>query len=199
MKIFHAPGSRSLRVLWFAEEAGVPYEIVAASPFNPSPEFRAVNPTTTLPCVIDGDVVLTESMAIIQYLADKHQSPLAVKPGDARYADYLQFMYFGEASLAAFVTPLIATRFRAPDDQKDNFTAKACGAMFKSRMQIIDRQLDKHAHMAGGDFTLADISVGYALQLGSAMGLADAISLPAKDYLARLQARPAYQRAAAVK
>lgn len=200
MKVFHAPGSRSTRVLWFAEEMGLPYEVEAGSIMAPSPALKAANPAVTLPCFIDGDVVLTESMAIIQYLADTYgPTPLAVKLGDRRYADYLQFMYFGEASLAAFITPLVATRFRAPDDQKENFTAQACRAMFRGRLKVIDAQLTKHAYIAGDDFTAADISIAYALTFGSNFGLAEVFSPAVKDYLAKLQARPAYQRAAEVK
>jgi glutathione S-transferase len=105
-------------------------------------------------------------------------------------------MYFGEASLAAYVTPLVATRIRAPEDQQQNFTARACSALFRSRLKIVDAQLAKYPHMAG-DFSAADISVTYALTFGTSFGLDQFFSPAIADYLARMKARPAYQRATA--
>lgn len=198
MKIYHAPRSRSLRVIWAAEELGVPYETTAASFARPDPEFLAANPAGTLPAMVDGEVVMTESVAIMQYLGAKHgPTPLVVEPSDARYPDYLQFLLFGEASLAAPLNALVGTKFMAPEDQKDNFTVKVITRSYHRRLALVERQLQRGDYMAGDQFTLADISVGYAL------GLADMLELgelpPSIDaYGKRLTSRPAYQRALAV-
>ena len=88
------------------------------------------------------------------------------------------------------------TQFTAPDEQKQNFTVDAAKTLFRGRLRSLDAQLAKDDHMAG-DFTAADISVGYALGLGGMLGLDADYSPKVKDYYARLQARPAYQRAAA--
>jgi glutathione S-transferase len=197
LTIFHVPGTRSQRIVWLAEEMGVPYELKAEQFGQPSPEFLAANPTGAFPAIHDGDVGMGESTAIMQYMMDTHgPTPLALKPGDRRYADYLQFLTFGEASMGAFLNPAFMTRFMAPEDQKENFTVEACKNLFRSRLKSLDAQLEKGDHMAG-DFTAADISVGYALGLGEAMGIDADYSPRLKDYRARLQARPAYQRAAA--
>jgi glutathione S-transferase len=195
LTIFHVPRSRSQRIVWLAEEMGVPYELKLEQFGQPSPEFVAANPSGAFPAIRDGEVGMGESTAIMQYVMDAHgPTPLALKPGDRRYADYLQFLTFGEASMAAFLNPALMTQFMAPDDQKQNFTVEACKNLFRSRLKSLDAQLEKGDHMAG-DFTAADISVGYALGLGGTMGLEADYSPKLKDYHARLQARPAYQAA----
>jgi glutathione S-transferase len=197
LRIFHMPRSRSLRVVWLAEEMGLPYELKPEVFGKPSAEFLAASAAGAFPAIRDGEVGMGESTAILQYLADRYgPTPLALKPGDDRYADYLQFLTFGEASLAAYLNPVLMTQFTAPEDQKQNYTVDAAKRMFNGRMKSVERQLDKGDYMAG-DFTTADISVGYSLGLGGMLGLDGDYSKPVKDYYARLQARPAYQAAAA--
>jgi glutathione S-transferase len=197
LTIFHVPRSRSQRIVWLAEEMGLPYQLKLEQFGQPSPEFLAANPTGAFPAISDGGVGMGESTAIMQYLMDTHgPTPLALKLGDRRYADYLQFMTFGEASMGAFVNPVFMTSFMAPEDQKQNFTVEACKNLFRSRLKSLDAQLAKGDHMAG-DFTAADISVGYALGLGEALGLDADYSPKLKAYHERVKARPAYERAAA--
>jgi glutathione S-transferase len=197
LTIYHAPGSRSQRVVWLAEEMGIPYELKAETFGQFSPEFLEANPAGALPAIRDGDVRMGESTAIMQYLMDAYgPTPLALRHGHDRYADYLQFLTFGEASMGAFLNPAFITQFFAPDDQKQNFTVEAAKNMFRSRLKSLDAQLEKGDYMAG-DFTAADISVGYGLGLGAGLGLDADYSQKLKDYRERVQARPAYQAAAA--
>ena len=70
LKIFHAPGARSLRVIWMAEEIGLDYEIVPETFGQPSADFLSINPAKGLPAIVDGDVVMSESVAIMLYLAE---------------------------------------------------------------------------------------------------------------------------------
>jgi len=197
LQIFHMPRSRSLRIVWLAEEMGLPYELKPEVFGQPSAAFTAANPSGAFPAIKDGDVAMGESTAIMHYLTQTHgPTPLALQPGQPRYADYVQFLTFGEASMAAFLNPLLMTQFMAPDDQKQNFTTEASKNLFRGRLKSIEAQLDKGDHMAG-DFTAADISVGYALGLGAMLGIDADYSPKVKDYYARVTARPAYQRAAA--
>jgi glutathione S-transferase len=199
MKTFHVPRTRSVRVLWMLEEMGLTYEAVKIS-FPPTdPEFLAANPTGTLPLFIDGDVRLTESIAILQYLAARYgPTPLAVASDEAGFADYLQFLEVGEATLAAPLTSLVRTRFMAPDDQKANWTAENTRAVFSDRVRLVADQLESRAYVAADRFTAADISVGYALGFGEGLGLAGGYTPSVADYWRRLQERPAYQRVKAI-
>jgi len=197
LTIFHVPGSRSQRIVWLAEEMGIPYELRREDFSSPSPEFLEANPSRAFPAIRDGDVRMGESTAIMQYMTDAYgPTPLAKKPGDDRYTDYLQFLTFGEASMGAFLNPAFMTMFMAPEDQRQNFTFEASKNLFRSRLKSLEAQLEKGDYMAG-DFTAADVSVGYALGLGAGLGLDADYSPKVEAYHARLKARPAFQAAVA--
>jgi glutathione S-transferase len=199
IKVFHSPRSRSLRVLWMAEEMGLAYETEPGSLFSPSEAFLAANPTRTLPAMIDGDTVITESIAILQYLGSKYgPTPLVPWANNPAFPAFLQFLNYGEATLAANLTPVVRTRFMAPDDQKANWTVQNCADVFLARLSMVDAQLAKGPYLAGDEFTAADISVGYALGFGEFLGLTEKYPPAVADYWERLKARPAFQRAAAV-
>ena len=172
---------------------------VVRTAFPPTdPEFLAANPTGTFPLFIDGETRLTESIAILQYLAERHgPTPLSVKGGEAGFADYLQFLEVGEATLATPLTAAVRTRFMAPEDQKANWTVENCKSVFLDRLKLVSRQLEGHAYMAADRFTAADISVGYALGFGEGLRLSEGYDPSVVDYWRRLQTRPAYQRAIA--
>lgn len=199
IKVFHAPRSRSLRVIWMLEEMGLAYEVEPGSLMAPSEAFIKANPTRTLPVLVDGETVITESIAILQYLGTKYgPTPLVPQPTDAGYAAYLQFLVLGEASLAAGLTPLVRARFLAPEDQKDNWTLKNNAETFIRQLGLVDRKLAGSPYLAGDHFTAADISVGYALAFGSFLGLDDGYSDAIRDYQQRITGREAFQRASAV-
>ena len=200
LKIYHSQGARSLRVLWLCEEMGVPYETAEASFFKPSDEFKAVNPLRTVPVLVDGDVTMIESVAMMIYIMAKHgPTELEVKPDEKGYADYLQYLMFGEAGLAAYGNPLVATRFRAPAEQKQNFTAGYLKTAILKRLEFVGERLGGRPYVAADRFTAADISVAYIATGAKFAGIEDEIPEPVKAYVANLHQRPAFQRAAAVK
>ena len=125
------------------------------------------------------------------------RSPLAPAAEDPTYPAYLQYLVYGEGSLSAFLNPLVGTRFLAPDDQKDNFTASLCRTLFSRRVKALTGRLSESSHLAGEAFTAADISVVYALNMGASLGLAEDYPAPIADYWARVKTRPAYQAAIA--
>jgi len=197
LTIYHAPRTRSLRVVWLCEEMGVPYEVKTEVFGQPSAEFLEANPLGAFPGIRDGDVLMGESTAILQYVAETYgPTPLALTKEHPRFADYLQFVTFGEASMAAYMNPVIATQFMAPEDQRQNVTVDLAKGMFIRRLGAVEKKLEKGDYLAG-DFTAADISVGYALGLGEGFGLAEQYSPPIKDYFARVTSRPAFKAAAA--
>jgi glutathione S-transferase len=178
---------------------GLPYAVEPGSLMQPSEAFLKANPTRTLPVLVDGDTIITESVAILQYLGTKYgPTPLTPAPEDPNYAAYLQFLVLGEASLAAGLTPLVRAMFMAPEDQKQNWTLKNNAESFIKQLQLVDAQLAKGPWLAGQDFTAADISVGYALAFGEFLGLHDGYSPAVADYHQRLKERPAFQKAQTV-
>ena len=196
IKVYHSPRTRSLRVLWTLEEMGLEYETAAGSFRDPTPEFASVNPSLTLPAMVDGSATITESVAIMLYLAETYgPTPLALKGGDPGFADYCQFIVFGEAGLAAPMNAVVGTKFFAPDDQKDNFTVKMVVDGFYKRMKLVERRLEDQEYLAGDSFTLADVSVGYTVGLAAGF-LGMEIAPHVMAWHQKVTARPAFQRAA---
>src|SRR5258708_12897549 len=75
MKLYEFPPTRSIRARWTLQELGVPFESVIVNLMageHRKPEFLKLNPAGKLPVLVDGDLVLTESVAIVLYLAEKH-------------------------------------------------------------------------------------------------------------------------------
>jgi glutathione S-transferase/3-isopropylmalate dehydratase len=200
LKIYHSQGARSLRVIWLCEEMGVPYETAEASFFKPSDEFKSVNPLRTIPAMQDGDVRMIESVAIMIYIMSKYgPTDLEVKANEPGYADYLQFLLFGEAGVAVYGNPLVATRFMAPDDQKENWTASYLKSAIQKRLKWVGERLAGKTYIAADRFTAADISVAYIATGGQFAGINEDIPAPVQAYIDNLWRRPAFQRAAAVK
>lgn len=198
LTIFHSPRSRSMRVVWLCEEMGLPYETKPASIFEPSEEFLEANPLRTIPAIRDGDVRMTESIAIMMYLMQKYgPTDLAVKPNETGYADYLQNLVFSEATAAAPANSIIAGKFMAKDGAEKNWTSDIIISSLQRRAEFIDTTVRAREFVVGDRFTAADIAIAYTIGLLSFIGVSGGDASAA--YQARMNARPAFQRAAAVK
>ena len=198
--VYHAKNTRSIRVLWTLEELGVKAD-VRSLPFPPSklqPDYLSVNPTGTVPTLIDGPVRLTESMAICEYLAAKYDSSLLVAPGDPARTEFVQWLWYGESTL---MTPLsrraTVTRLQRKGPDIDAVLEDAANNT-GVRLVALEQRLEGRDFLVAGRLTLADISVGYPLHLVGAFGLDRLLGPRTAAYRERLRARPAYQKAIAV-
>lgn len=198
LTIYHAPRSRSNRVVWLCEEMGVPYEIVSVQLGEKPPELIAHNPGATVPLMTDDGLVLFESVTMLEYIADRYgPTDLVLPPHHPNYWDYRQMLLFGEATLAAPLNAVVSTLFRAPENEQQNHTRAAIQAAFDKRIGVVAQRLARGPYIAGEAFTLADISVVYAIGLVRAMNAGGAgLSLPAEAvaYYRLCADRPAYQR-----
>jgi glutathione S-transferase len=198
--VYGAPPTRALRVLWMLEEMGLPYEIrrVDFAARAEDAEFTAINPAAAFPAMRDGEVAMMESCAILEYLAARYgPTPLAPAADDPAFPAYLSFLHFGEASLAGPMNVIIASRFLAPEGEKRNWGAGWVVDNFVRKSAALVQRLGESPYMAGPEFTAADISCGYAIGFARSLGAGDKLDPVLGEYLARLTARPAYQRAAA--
>jgi len=199
LKIYHAKNTRGLRVIWTAEEIGVPYELKHI-PFNPAAlkadEYLNVNPFGALPAIEDGGVKMTESGAICQYLTERHgKTPFRRTIADADYTTYLQWVHAGEATLTPPLGQLVQHRFARPEDKRVPMLADEAADRFRGYLAILDSALGGKHFLLGADLTLADVMVGYAFHLASLFGLMTDAPAHARAYWDRLQARPGYQKA----
>ena len=197
IQLYHCPDARSFRALWALEELGLPYELHLL-PFPPrakAPEYLDVNPLGTIPALIDGPTLMTESAAIVQYLAVRHApNALNVAADDAAYGAWLNWLYFGEATLTFPQT--LVLRYRTLEPGRAEQVADDYARWFLSRLKHVDRALSGGADwLCAGRFTGADISVGYALLLANHLKLLADAPPAVTAYWERLKARPAFQAA----
>ncbi|MCZ8171882.1 MAG: glutathione S-transferase family protein [Novosphingobium sp.] len=193
--LYHCADARSFRALWALEELGLPYELTLM-PFPPRVRFegyRDVNPLGTVPaCLIDGQL-MTESAAIPHVLATRFgPSPLALAPVEPDYPAYMNFLVMGEATLTFPQTiHLRYTRLepgRCPEAAADY--AQWFGARLHNAIKLMGPEF-----ACAGRFTMADVSIGYAVMLALSIGLEEQVPEAARAYLERLSQRPAFQRA----
>ena len=199
LTLYHAFNARSFRPLWALEALGLTYELKML-PFPPrvlARDYLQINPLGTIPALIDGDLRMTESAAIAQYLADRHgQGTLAVAPDDPAYGAYLNWLHFGEATLTFPQTLVLRYRRLEPPERRVPQAADDYAKWFLARARAVGPALDA-GFICAGRFTAADISVGYAFMLANQIGLGDDLPEPAKAYWARLQDQPSFAKAQA--
>jgi glutathione S-transferase len=168
-------------------------------PRQHAPDYFAVNPTGMVPLLIDGDVRLSESMAICDYLATKHGSSLVVPPDDPERPQFLQWLWYGESTL---MTPLSRLNIVRQVEHKEGPAVDALIAGARDhvaqRLKMLEQRLEGRDFLVAGRLTLADISVSYPLHLVGMLGLDDLPGPRSVAYRERLRARPAHQRALAL-
>lgn len=189
---------RGFRVVWLLEEMGLPYTLrrvdLKAGVEN-DPEFLSINPGGFIPAIVDGDVTMVESIAIMQYLMARYgPTPLAPAPDDPAFPAYLQFLHLGEAGLAASIYFVLGARHFAPEAERNNWSAAQALDVYQTRLRLVTRQLARSPFTAGDAFTAADISVTYALELAQRSGSA-ALGEVEQAYVDRTTAREGYKRA----
>ena len=199
LTVYHLNESRSLRVLWLLEELGVPYQMVRfqrdATRRAPA-ELRDVHPLGKAPVIKDGELVLAESGAIVEYLVERHGGGrLAPRPTRPPGACYLHWLHFAEGSA---MLPLLLELFLGMGlipGGKGGVLGGFIAAELAGQLDYVERELGDKEHLLGA-FTAADVMMGFPLDLAERQGhLAGRPRLLA--YVARLRARPAYLRAQA--
>ncbi|HEY4940855.1 MAG TPA: glutathione S-transferase family protein [Rhizomicrobium sp.] len=198
IKLYHCKGARSVRPLWTLEEMGLDYEL-ESMPFPPR-QLRAgyldVNPLGTVPCLTDGDVTLTESAGICQYLVDRHgPTPLGLTPRDEDYGLYLNWLHRSDATLTFPQTIVLRYTRLEPQERRLKQAVDDYTQWFFSRLRSVEQATGEREYLCAGRFTIADICIGFALYLAETLGLRPGFKPNTEAYYQRLSARPAFQRA----
>ncbi len=197
LKIYHVPGTRSLRPIWLAHELGLEFEItpIDFSPaFRNSPEWRAISPAGKVPAATDDGVTMFESGAIIDYILERYGAGrLHPKPGTPQSAIYRQWCWFAEATL---IRPLGINRI-ARAQGRESLAAEG-EQKTKDGIAVVEDAVSGRIHLLGDDFSAADIMMGYSLELLASLKMLDNSQFPsAFEYLARLRNRESFKRAMA--
>jgi glutathione S-transferase len=196
--LYHCTAARSFRPLWALEELGLAYDLKML-PFPPrafAKQYLALNPLGTIPLLIDGDTRMTESAAVLQYLVTRHgPTPLAVGIDEPGYGAYLNWLHFGEATLTFPQTLVLRYGKLEPEERRSPQVATDYAKWFFGRLRAVEAAVTGNETLCAGRFTVADISVGYALLLAERIGLAKDFGPAVAVYWQRLQARAGFRRA----
>ncbi len=195
--VHHLGVSQSERIVWLCEELGLDY---ALKRYNrePSgmapPAYRALHPMGIAPVITDGEVVLAETGAIVEYIAVRYgKGALTVAPDAKAYPDYLFWLHFANGTLLPTEMIAMVVSMVAPDAGPSPLDERSTRAM-----AMIEARLGAVSWFAGEAFTLADIMMVFSLTTMRAFRPMDLAPFPnILAYLQRVGGRPAYQRAMA--
>jgi glutathione S-transferase len=201
LTLYHSPQSRSIRPRWLIEELGVPCEVKLvslAAGDQKKPEYLKLNPNGAVPTLVDGDLVLWESAAICQYLADKYpEKRLAPAVGTPERGKYYQWIHYAMSGIEPPAVTIFLHTMRLPEAERIPALVDAAKAQLGRVITIVDDALAGREWMLGSQFSAADVMVGSTLVWCQMLGLIGDQYANVPGYLARCAARPALQRASA--
>jgi len=188
------------RVQLALEHKALPYErkvLSFAAGDTRKPEFVALNPRHEVPTIVDGDFVLTESLAITLYLAKKyaHGALYPVRPQDEARAWQWSFWAIAEVDRGVNIWSLHAVRL--PPDERDAALREAALGVLAAPFKVLDAALSENPYLLGPDFTIADLNVAAVISRAIDMDLSTWPNL--ENWLLRCLERPAARRALALK
>ncbi len=200
IKIYGSPRSSAGRCYWLLEELGLPYQrqpLDMRAKQHKSEPYSTLNPNGKVPCVIDGDFVIWESMAINGYLVDKHQSPLRGPTPEARGL-ISQWSFWALLELQRPLIDIFIQLVFVPEAKRDLGVIEKARAALPPLLGILDRHLAGREWMVGDAFTLADLHVASVANLTLAVEYDMTSYAAIQSWLDRCKARPAFQRSAAL-
>jgi glutathione S-transferase len=197
-KLYGISGSRAIRSIWAAEEVGLAYEHVPThfATDTKNEEYLAVNPNGRIPTLVDGDLVLFESMAINLYLAKKYGGDLYPQ-SVAGEAQAWQWSVWGISEIEPLQMQIVVQKFFTPKDKRDAGVVARAEKGLARPLDVLDRHLAKSGYLLGEEFRIADLNVAGVMLLLEmiAMDLSNWANVSA--WLARCYERESLERARA--
>jgi glutathione S-transferase len=189
-----------MRPIWTAEEMGLDYEL-NMMPFPPRvfmKEYLDINMLGTIPYMIDGDIKMTESVAMSQYLVEKHgPTALRVTPEEKDYPTYLNWLYHSDATLTFPQT--VVLRYKLQEPGVADAAVEGYSRWFVSRLKLLETALEDREYLCSDRFTIADICVSYAINLADSLGIHQAFKPNIKRWTDLLFERDAFKKSKSYK
>jgi glutathione S-transferase len=199
LTVHHLGKSQSERIVWLCEELQIPYELKRYARDSVTmlapPDYKALHPIGAAPVITDGDLVLAESGAVVEYIIAKYgNGRLALNSAHRDFAQFLYWYHFAKGTLqAAMGRSMILNRLKLVDDNPILLASK--GRLDRA-FNLVDARTREVEYLAGTEFTSADIMIGFSLTTMRYFMPYDLGRCPnIVRYLARIGARPAYRRA----
>jgi len=198
IKLYFAPRTRSVRILWLLEELGLPYELERVDFLPPAKSFFSQRtPLGKLPTIEDGDVTMCESGAIVEYILERYgDGRLAPAVGSAERARYLQWLHFAESTAFPPLGIIVWLTLYRGEAESHAALLEDARARAATGLEFLEHELGANRYLTGDEFSAADIMMGFTLIAARVLGVFDDHYPGLDAYLARLQARPAFRKAA---
>ena len=198
MKIFHAPNTRSVRIVWLCEELDLDYDLQMFKLGDGSmrdPEYLKLNPMARVPSIQDGNVTIFESGAIVEYILAKYgKGRLHPGANSSHFPSYLQWLHYAEGMLMPHVNILVVETLLLPQDKSNPINISRSTKQLTRMLGAVDMALEGREYLAG-DFSGADIMTGHACIVSVRLG-GDVSDKPnVEAYIKRLNNRPALKTA----
>jgi glutathione S-transferase len=193
--VIGAPTTRAFRVIWMLEELGVPYTLDPKRPRDPA--VVALNPSGKVPVLVDDGVPIFDSVAICQYLADKH-GEFTFEAGTIARAHQDSFTQFAVDDVEGPLWTAAKHSFVLPEEYRIKDVKRACEFDFGRSMAALSKRLGHHSCVMGDRFTVPDLLLGHCFN----WALASKWVLPegnVRNYYDRICARPAQHKAMAIR
>jgi glutathione S-transferase len=193
LQLYGNPRSRAIRCLWMLEEVGKPYQLVEKSLRADdlhSAEYLRLNPNARIPTLVDGDVVLWESMAINLYLSQKYQGPMHCAAEALGLA--AQWSFWAVLEIEQLLLHLLEHRVLLPEFSRDVSVAEQNQLLLKKPLGVLNGHLAGRSHLAGDAFSVADLNVASILAWGKMARLELSAFPDLARWLDSCLSRPAY-------
>lgn len=198
LKLHHAPTSRAGRIVWLLEELEIKYQLNSMK-FHPSDlksdEHRKRHPLGRVPVLEDGDVILYESGAIVEYVLEKH-APGKLKPSvhTDLYPQYLQWFHYCEGMVMPPINIIVVQTILLPKERQNAESLSQAQKLLGKALSPVNQNLKDKEYLIG-DFSGADIMLGHALYMSNKLGCVSEEMINIKNYIERLIARPHFTKA----
>jgi glutathione S-transferase len=192
MKLYGFPPTRSIRVLWTLRELGVDFEFVNVNLMageNRSPAFLALNPAGKVPVLVDGDFVLTESVAIVLYLAEKYPQEGLLPAGLEARAQVNHWLLFTATELEQPLWRIARHTAIYPEDKRLPAEVPLASQDFRDMAAVMEEHMKARQYLVGDTVTVADLVAAYTLDWANDVHLLDG-SPRLRGYMDRMYARP---------
>jgi glutathione S-transferase len=192
MKLYEFPPTRSIRVRWTLQELGVPFEAIRVNMLageNKAPAFLKINPAGKLPALIDGDLMLTESVAICLYLAEKYPEKGLMPRDLGQRAELYRWLMFAATELEQPLWRIARNLNVYPEDKRVPADIANARDDFATMAAVLEEHLTSRQFLVGNSVTVADLIMGYTLDWANEMQMIDGFP-SLKNYLMKMYARP---------
>ena len=192
MKLYEFGPTRSIRVRWTLQELGADFEPIRVNLLageNRRPEFLKINPAGKLPVLVDGDLVLTESVAIVLYLAEKYSHKGLLPAGLNERAQVNRWLLFAATELEQSLWRIFRHTALYPEEQRLPGDMILASGEFKEMASVLEQHMQGRQFVAGDSVSVADFVMAYTLDWGNEYKLLDGCP-QLLAYMKRMYARP---------